>query len=96
VIAKEIPPDLCVPLTVCVYGAPPLLASGVPPDDVRQLPAVDDPPEPATIVEAPKRDKLLMVVPSAPDCPPTPPEPSTGMDDQKISPMEEYCRASLP
>jgi hypothetical protein len=96
VTAEETPPrptapDLCVPLTVCVDEAPPLVASGVPPDDVRQLPAVDDPPEPATIVEVPERDTLLMVAPSASDYPPTPPEPSTGMDDQKTSPMEELA-----
>jgi hypothetical protein len=92
VIAKEIPPDLCIPLTVCVDEAPPLVASGVLPDDVRQLPATDAPPEPATVAEAPERDMLLMVAPSAPDCPPTPPEPSTGTDDQEISPMEELAQ----
>ncbi len=92
VIAKEIPPDPCIPLTVSVDEAPPLVASGVPPDDVRQLPGVDDPPEPTAIVEAPERGMLLMVAPSAPDCPPTPPEPSTGMDDQRISPMEELAQ----
>jgi hypothetical protein len=92
VIAKEIPPDLCIPLTVCVDKAPPLVASGVLPDDVRQLPATDAPPEPATVVDAPERDMLLMVVPSTPDCPPTPPEPPTGTDDQKICPMEELAQ----
>ncbi len=92
VIAKEISPNPCIPLTVCVDEAPPLVASGVLPDDVRQLPATDAPPEPATVVEAPERDMLLMVAPSAPDCPPTPPEPSTGMDDQKIPPMEELAQ----
>jgi hypothetical protein len=35
---------------------------------------------------------LLMVAPSAPDCPPTPLEPSTGMDDQKTTPMEELAQ----
>jgi hypothetical protein len=90
--AKEVPPDLCAPLTVCVDEAPQLVASRVLPDDLRQLPALDDPPEPATIVEAPERDMLLMVAPSAPDCPPTPPELSTGMDGQRISPMEELAQ----
>ncbi len=33
-----------------------------------------------------------MVAPSAPVCPPTLPEPSTGMDDQKISPVEELAQ----
>jgi hypothetical protein len=92
VIAKEVPPDLCVPLTVCVDEAPPLVVSGVLPDDARQPPAVDDPLEPTTIVEAPEQNMLLMVAPSAPDCPPTPPESSTGMGDQKFSPMEELAR----
>ncbi len=35
---------------------------------------------------------LLMVAPSALCCPPTPPEPPTGMDDQKISPVEELAQ----
>ncbi len=83
--AEEIPPrptapDPCVPLTVCVDEAPSLDTSRVPPDDVRQPPAVDDPLEPTTIVETPERDMLLMVAPSAPDCPPMPSGPSTGMD----------------
>jgi hypothetical protein len=86
-IVQEIPlrltvPDLCIPLTV----------RGVPLDDVRRSSAIGDPPELATIAEAPGQDMLLMVAPSAPDCPPTPPEPSTGMDDQKISPMEELAQ----
>ncbi len=33
-----------------------------------------------------------MVAPSAPADPPTLPEPSTGMDDQKISPVEELAQ----
>jgi hypothetical protein len=85
-------PDPCVPLSVCVDEAPPLDASGVPPDDVRQPSAVDDPPGPTTLVETPERDMLLMAAPSAPDCLPTPPEPSTGMDDQKTTPMEELAQ----
>jgi hypothetical protein len=95
--AEEIPPrptapDPCVLLTVCVDEAPPLDTSGVPSDDVRQPPAVSDPPEPTTVEEAPERDMLLMVAPTAPDCPPTPPEPSAEMDDQRISPMEELAQ----
>jgi hypothetical protein len=54
-IAEETQPDPCIPLAVCVDEAPPLVASGVLSDDVRQLPATDDPPEPATVVEAPER-----------------------------------------
>jgi hypothetical protein len=80
-IAEETPPDLCTPLTVCVDEAPPLVASRVLPDEVRQLPAADALSKPAAAVEPPERDMLLMVAPSALDCPPTPPEPPTGMDD---------------
>jgi hypothetical protein len=90
-IAEEIPPDLGAPLTVCVDEAPPLAASGVLPDDVRQLPATDTLPEPTVAIEPPERDMLLMAAPSAPVCPPTPPELSTGTDNQKISPIEELA-----
>ncbi len=89
ILPRPAAPDPCAPLTVCVDEAPPLDTSGVSLDDVHQLPAVGDPPEPTTVAEAPGQDMLLMVAPSAPDCPPTPPEPSTGMDDQKVSPVEE-------
>jgi hypothetical protein len=91
-IAEEILPDLLTPLTVCVEKAPPLVASGVLPDDVRQLPAAEALPKPTAAVEPPKRDMLLMVASSAQVCPPTPPEPSTRMDDQKISPVEELAQ----
>jgi hypothetical protein len=89
---EEIPPDLCTPLTVCVDKAPPLVASGVLPVDVCQLPAADTLLKPTVIAEPPERDMLLMVAPSAPVCPPTPPKPSTGMDDQEISPVEELAQ----
>ncbi len=119
VIGEKIPPDLCTPLTVCVDEAPPLVASGVLPDDMRHLSATDTPltvcvdeapplvasgvlPDdvrqlpatdtPTVTAEPPERDMLLMVAPSAPVDPPTPPEPSTGMDDQKISPVEELAQ----
>ncbi len=89
---EEIPPDLCTPLTVCVDEATPLIASGVPPDDARQLPAVDTLLKPTATAKPPERDMLLMVAPSAPLCPPTAPESSTGTNDQKISPVEELAQ----
>ncbi len=82
---------MCTPLTVCVDEALPLITRGVLPDDVRKLPAPDTLPEPAVAIGPPERDMLLMAS-SAPVCPPTPPEPSTGMDDQKISPVEELAQ----
>ncbi len=89
---EEIPPDLSAPLTVCVDEAPPLVSNGALPNDVRQPSAADTSLKPAAVVESPERDMLLMVAPSAPADPPTPPEPSTGMDDQKISPVEELAQ----
>ncbi|MFN9938050.1 MAG: hypothetical protein ACK56I_01120, partial [bacterium] len=91
-VEVEIPPDLSAPLTVCVDEAPPLVSSGALSDDVLHLPAADAPLKPTAAVEPPERDTLLMIAPSAPADPPTPPEPSTGMDDQKISPMEELAQ----
>ncbi len=91
-VEEEIPPDLSAPLTVCVDEAPPLVASGALLNDVRQLPVADTPLKLTATVEPPERDMLLMVAPSAPADPPTPPEPSTGMDDQKISPVEELAQ----
>ncbi len=91
-IEEEILPDLRTPLTVCVDEAPPLVTSGVLPDNVRQLPATDTPLKTTVTAELPERDMLLMVAPSAPVEPPTPPEPSTGMDDQKIFPVEELAQ----
>jgi hypothetical protein len=91
-VEEEIPPDLGVPLSVCVDEAPPLAASGVVPNDVRQLSAADITLKPTAATEPPERDMLLMVAPSAPAGPPTPPEPSTGIDDQKISPVEELAQ----
>jgi hypothetical protein len=97
---REIPPrltvpDPCIPPTVCVDEVPPLDTSGVPLDDVHQPPAVGNPPEPTTVAEAPERDMLLMVASSAPDCPSTPPEPSTGLNDQKIAPVEEVAQGFI-
>jgi hypothetical protein len=91
-VEEEIPPDLPAPLMVCVDETPPLVSSGALPNDACQLLAADTPLKPATAVEPPERDMLLMVAPSAPADPPTPPEPSTGMDDQKISPVEELAQ----
>ncbi len=87
-VEEEIPPDLSTPLAVCVDEAPPLVSSGALSDDVLQLPAADAPLKPTAVAELPERDMLLMIAPSAPADSPTPPEPSTGMDDQKVSPME--------
>jgi hypothetical protein len=89
---EEIPPDLSTPLMVCVDEAPPLAASGALPNDVCQLSAADTLLEPTATAEPPERDMLLMVAPSAPADPPTPPEPFTGMDDQKISSVEELAQ----
>jgi hypothetical protein len=88
-------PYPCIPLTVCVDEVPPLDTSGVPLDDVHQLPAVGNPPEPTTVAEAPERDMLLMVASRAPDFLSTPPEPSTGLNDQKIAPVEEVTQESI-
>jgi hypothetical protein len=73
-VEEEIPPDLSAPLTVCVDEAPPLVSSGALSDDVLQLPAADAPPESTAAVEPPERDMLLMIAPSAPADPPTPPD----------------------
>jgi hypothetical protein len=89
-IEEEIPPDLGVPLSVSVDEAPPLATSGVVPNNVRQLSAADTPLKPAA-AEPPGQHMLLMVAPSPPADPLTPPEPSTGMDDQKVSPVEELA-----
>ncbi len=61
-------------------------------DQVGDMPVADTPLKPAAAVEPPERDLLLMIAPSAPADPPTPPEPSTGLDDQKISPVEELAQ----
>ncbi len=53
-IEEEIPPDLGTPLTVCVDEAPRLVASGVLPDDLRQLPAADTLPKPTATAEPPE------------------------------------------
>jgi hypothetical protein len=71
-IEEEIPPDLGVPLSVCVDEASPLATSGAVPNDVRQQPAIDTPPKPTATAESPRQDMLLMVAPSAPADPPTP------------------------
>ncbi len=51
---EEIPPDLCTPLTVCVDEATPLIASGAPPGDARQLPAADTLLKPTATAEPPE------------------------------------------
>jgi len=91
-VEEEIPPDLSVPLMVCVDEVPPLISSGALSSDVLQPPATDAPPKPTEAIEPPERDMLLMIAPSAPADPPTPPEPSTGVDDQMISPVEELAQ----
>jgi hypothetical protein len=91
-VKEEIPPDLSAPLTVCVDEAPPLVSSGALSDDVLQPPAADTSLKPAAAVDPPERNMLLMIAPSVPADPPTPPEPSTGMDDQKISPVKELAQ----
>jgi len=88
-VEEEVPPDLSAPLTVCVDEAPPLVSSGALSNDVH---ATHAPLKPTAAVEPPERDMLLMIAPSAPADPPTPPEPPTGMDDQKISPVEELAQ----
>ncbi len=68
-------PDPCDPIAICVDVAPPLDTGEDSPVDVHRSPITSDPPEPPAVA-------------TAPDCPPLPPELSTGIDDQKISPIE--------
>ncbi len=91
-VEEEIQPDLPAPLMGCADETPPLVSSGALPNDACQLLAADILLKPAAAVEPTERDLLLMIAPSAPADPPTPPEPSTGMDDQKISPVEELAQ----
>jgi hypothetical protein len=81
----------CDPLAVCVDVAPPLYTGEDSPVNVQRPPVVGDPPEPVTGAkhldlppDAPEQNMLLMVAASAPNRPPLPPEPSTGMDDERI------------
>jgi len=101
-------PDLpasCVPLTICTDQdvIPPSNNDGDPPVDVHWS------LEPATgeslelmagakrldlLPSTPEPNTLLMVAATAPDRLPIQPEQSTGMDDQRISPVEELAQGS--
>jgi hypothetical protein len=97
-------PASCDPLTVCTDQdlIPPSDNDGDPPVDVHRSlePATGEPPELTAgakrldlLPSTPEPNTLLMVAATAPDRLPIPSEPSTGMDDQRISPVEELTQA---
>jgi hypothetical protein len=92
-------PASCDPLTVCTDQdvIPPPENDGGPPVDVHRSlePATGEPLELTAgakrldlLPSTPEPNTLLMVAATAPDRLPIPPELSTGMDDQRISPVE--------